>query len=93
MVADTARTRQSDMPAADQEVWRPAIEEHGPEPARRSNVRQDTHDPKVGSVSLGKLGACRGPPGLGIRRDLLFEATKTLSEYADEACRLGRIQA
>lgn len=48
--------------------------------------------PEIGSVSLGELAAYRGSLGLGIECDVLFEATKTLSEYADEATRLGRIK-
>lgn len=47
--------------------------------------------PEIGSVSLSELAAYRGPFGLGIERDLHFEADKTLSAYAAEARRAGRI--
>jgi hypothetical protein len=47
--------------------------------------------PEIGSVSLAELEAVRGPLGLAVERDLSFQATKTLSEYADEARSAGRI--
>lgn len=49
--------------------------------------------PEIGYVSLAELRAVRVFGGaLGIERDIHFNATKTLSEYADEARRLGRIE-
>jgi hypothetical protein len=47
--------------------------------------------PELGSVWLSELEEVRGPLGLPIERDLSFHATKTLSEYADEAHCAGRI--
>lgn len=47
--------------------------------------------PELGYVSLGELATVRGHLGLPIERDLYFEATKTLAEYADEARANGRI--
>jgi len=49
--------------------------------------------PEMGSVSISELESFKGPLGLGIERDIHFEATKTLSEYADEARATGRIAA
>ena len=49
--------------------------------------------PEIGSVSLVELESIRGPGGLRIERDLHFTADKTLSDYADEARRAGRIMA
>src|SRR5207302_11076963 len=49
--------------------------------------------PELGSVSLSELAAVRGGLGLPIERDLHFRAYKTLTAYADEASRLGRINA
>lgn len=49
--------------------------------------------PELGSVSIAELASVRGPFGLGIERDIHWTATKTLSAYADDARRLGRIQA
>jgi hypothetical protein len=49
--------------------------------------------PELGSVSLSELQSVRGPLGLGIERDRYFIACKTLLAYADEAHRLGRIEA
>ena len=48
--------------------------------------------PELGSVSLAELAAPRGRLGLLIERDLGFRADKPLSEYADEAFRLGYIR-
>ena len=47
--------------------------------------------PELGSVSISELASVKGPFGLGIERDLHFKATKTLSEYADEARKAERI--
>ena len=49
--------------------------------------------PELGSVSLSELSSVKGPLGLGIERDRWFTPDKTLSEYADEARRSGRIVA
>jgi len=49
--------------------------------------------PELGSVRLSELQSLKGPGGLGIERDLYFTADKTLSAYAEEARRLGCIQA
>jgi hypothetical protein len=49
--------------------------------------------PELGSVSIAELESVRGKLGLPIERDLHFTADKTLSAYADEARRLGRINA
>lgn len=48
--------------------------------------------PEIGNVSLSELSALRGQLGLPVERDLYFSADKPLSEYADEARRLGRIR-
>ena len=49
--------------------------------------------PKLGSVRLSEIAAIRGELGLPAERDLWFEADKSLSAYAKEAGRLGRINA
>ena len=49
--------------------------------------------PELGSVSLAEIRALRGKLGLPVERDICFEATKTLTEYADEARHRGRIKA
>jgi hypothetical protein len=49
--------------------------------------------PELGSVSLSELSDVTGAFGLRIERDLYFRATRTLSAYAEEARRLGRITA
>ena len=49
--------------------------------------------PEIGSVRISEIAALRGRLGLPVERDLHFTANKTLSEYADEANRLGRIKA
>ena len=49
--------------------------------------------PEIGTVSLTEIAAVRGPGGLQIERDLHFKADKTLTAYADEARREGRIKA
>ena len=48
---------------------------------------------ELGSVLLSELAAYRGRFGLGIERDIRFKADKTLSAYADEAYKTGRISA
>ncbi|MGX8013695.1 DUF2958 domain-containing protein [Mesorhizobium sp. ORM8.1] len=42
-------------------------------------------EPELGYVSLSEIESVEGPLGIGIERDLHFTATKTLTEYADEA--------
>lgn len=49
--------------------------------------------PEVGCVSMRELRAVRGKLGLPVERDLYFTPGKTLSAYAAEARRLGRINA
>ncbi|BCH05666.1 single-stranded DNA endonuclease (plasmid) [Mesorhizobium sp. 131-2-5] len=48
--------------------------------------------PELGSVSLVELAAVRGRLGLPVERDLHFRPNRTLSEYASEASRHGRIR-
>ena len=47
--------------------------------------------PELGYVSLKELEGVKVGFGLGIERDLSFEADKTVSEYATEARELGYI--
>lgn len=49
--------------------------------------------PELGYVSLYELQTVKGKMGLPMERDLYFTASKTLSEYANEARNAGRIQA
>tara|TARA_R100001594_G_scaffold34061_3_gene62940 strand:+ start:14612 stop:14980 length:369 start_codon:yes stop_codon:yes gene_type:complete len=50
--------------------------------------------PELGYVSLKELESLKFPPfGLGVERDLYFTASKTISEYADEARMKQRIVA
>jgi hypothetical protein len=49
--------------------------------------------PELGNVSLAELTTVRGRLGLPVERDRHFNADKTLSAYAAEADRLGRIYA
>jgi hypothetical protein len=50
--------------------------------------------PELGYVGLSELESAKFPPfGLGVERDLHFEAEKTLSAYANEALRYGSIQS
>ena len=49
--------------------------------------------PEIGSVRISEITGVRGRLGLRVERDLHFTAKKTLSEYADEALSLGRINA
>ena len=49
--------------------------------------------PEIGYVSLAELGGLRGPMGLKVERDLHFNASKTLAEYATEARSYGRLRA
>ena len=47
--------------------------------------------PELGYVSLSELGSIDGPLGLGIERDILFEAQALLSVYTEAARRAGSI--
>jgi hypothetical protein len=47
--------------------------------------------PELGSVSISELESVHGKLGLPVERDLHFMPTKTISAYADEARRAGRI--
>lgn len=47
--------------------------------------------PELGNVRISELESVRGPMGLGIERDLYFQAEKTLSGYAEDARRHQRI--
>jgi hypothetical protein len=47
--------------------------------------------PELGSVCISELQSFRGRAGLGIERDLHFEARAPLSRYADAAREAGRI--
>lgn len=49
--------------------------------------------PEAGYVSLDELMALRGPLGLHVERDLWFDPSKTLREYAADAREHQRIQA
>ena len=49
--------------------------------------------PELGYVMLDELQTLKLPFGLGIERDLSFEADKTISKYAEEARELGYIKA
>lgn len=41
--------------------------------------------PELGSVSIEELSNVKGPLNLGIERDIHWQATKSLNDYADEA--------
>ena len=47
--------------------------------------------PELGYVSLHELESITLPMGLGIERDMYFEPTKTLAEYAADARTAGHI--
>lgn len=47
--------------------------------------------PELGYVSLIEIAAVRGHLGLPVERDLYFQPTKTLRQYAEEARLHGRI--
>lgn len=49
--------------------------------------------PEMGPVSLAEIQRARGRMGLKIERDRHFRASKTISQYADEASEAGRIRA
>jgi hypothetical protein len=47
--------------------------------------------PEFGTVSLAELAAIRSPLGLGIERDLYFEARRLISAYIKAAGKADRI--
>ena len=49
--------------------------------------------PELGSVSITELEAIKGPLGIGIERDMYFEAEMTISQYAEAARASGSIAA
>lgn len=49
--------------------------------------------PELGYASLAEIQSLRGSLCLAVERDLYFKATKTLSQYAVDAQRHGRIVA
>jgi hypothetical protein len=48
--------------------------------------------PELGYVSLEEIESVKLPFGLKIERDMYFEPTKTLKEYASNAKRIGSIR-
>lgn len=48
--------------------------------------------PEIGNVCLRELFSVTGPGNLWVEQDIHFRATKTLSEYAAEAMRIGCIR-
>jgi hypothetical protein len=48
-------------------------------------------EPELGYVSLTELQTLRGPWGLLVERDTQFQATMTLSQYAELALQARRI--
>jgi hypothetical protein len=48
--------------------------------------------PELGCVRISELESVRGLLGLPVERDRHFTATKTLSDYADEAWSFGAIR-
>ena len=51
----------------------------------------DVGHPKLAYVSITELEELRGPFNVGLERDYNFTATKTISQYADDARKAGRI--
>ena len=49
--------------------------------------------PEVGSVSVQEIEDIRGHLGLPVERDCYFAPDKPLSQYANEAISVGRIEA
>lgn len=49
--------------------------------------------PEIGDVWIPEIEALRGPAGLRVERDMFFEPSMTLTEYADQARADGRIVA
>lgn len=50
-------------------------------------------EPELGYISICELAELRGPGGIHVEEDLYWKAEKTLSQYAVEARKLGRIKA
>jgi hypothetical protein len=48
-------------------------------------------EPELGYASIAALASTRVGMGLGIERDIHWKATKTLSQYANEARKNGEI--
>lgn len=48
--------------------------------------------PELGSVRISELASLRGKLGLAVERDLHFIADKTLSQYADAARKVGKVE-
>jgi len=49
--------------------------------------------PELGSVTFDEIQSIDLPYGLGIERDINFKADKKISQYADQAREIGRIEA
>lgn len=49
--------------------------------------------PEIGYVSIDEIYEIAGPGGLRVEQDIHWRATKTLSQYASEARRLGYVRA
>lgn len=49
--------------------------------------------PEIGPVRLSEIAAVRGALGLPVERDLYFEARMSLSDYAAQASKMGRLVA
>ena len=49
--------------------------------------------PELGDVYIPEIKAIRGPLGLGVERDLHWDAEMTLADYADLARKTGSITA
>ena len=49
--------------------------------------------PEIGYISLDEIWEVRGPGGLRVERDIHWQGSKTLSEYATESRQLGYIRA
>lgn len=47
--------------------------------------------PELGTVRISELESVRGPMGLPIERDRYIVLSKSLAEYASNACNAGRI--
>ena len=49
--------------------------------------------PEIGYVMQSEIESVKGPYGLTIERDIHWQATRPISEYADLARNAGRIQS
>lgn len=49
--------------------------------------------PELGYISIDEIWEIRGPAGLRVERDVHWQATKPLSEYATESRQTGYIKA